>query len=81
MKKRPWLGQTKIAQLDQGEQRKTLKVFMNHLNPGGAILLTIGHVAGEVLGHVEGQEVYHSSLDLKEYESMVVERSTGPKFI
>jgi len=53
--------------LNPDEQRRTLALFCRHLNFGGALLLTIGDEAGEVLGVVNGVQVYHSSLDPAEY--------------
>jgi len=53
--------------LKPDEQRSTLQRFIRHLRPGGAMLLTVGHEAGEVLGTVEGEAVYHSSLSPEEY--------------
>ena len=57
--------------LDPDEQRSTLQLFCEHLYPGGALLLTIGHETGEVLGTVEGDRVYHSSLDPEEYRQIL----------
>ncbi|MDJ0832558.1 MAG: class I SAM-dependent methyltransferase [Gammaproteobacteria bacterium] len=57
--------------LTQQEQRQVLFLFAEHLNPEGSLLLTIGHEAGEVTGMVEGEEVYHSSLEPDEYESIL----------
>jgi len=57
--------------LSPGEQRSTMRLFCQHLNPGGSLLLTIGDVAGEVLGTVNGEQVYHSSLDPSEYEEFL----------
>ena len=57
--------------LKPDEQRSTLQEFIQHLRPGGALLLTVGHEAGEVLGTVEGQAVYHSSLSPQEYKSIL----------
>ena len=34
-------------------------------------MLTVGHEAGEVLGTVEGEQVYHSSLDPEEYRQIL----------
>lgn len=53
--------------LSQEEQRTLLGKLVGWLNPGGALLLTIGHEAGEVTGAVEGETVYHASLDPEEY--------------
>ncbi|MGI9265568.1 MAG: class I SAM-dependent methyltransferase [Gammaproteobacteria bacterium] len=54
---------TKVA------QRKALVCFSQHLNPGGALMLTVGGEDGEVVGHVNGAEVYHSSLAPDDYRS------------
>jgi len=54
--------------LNPDEQRSTLQRFVQHLSPGGALLLTVGHEAGEVVGTVEGEAVYHSSLSPQEYK-------------
>jgi len=35
----------------------TLQRFIQHLRSGGALLLTVGHEAGQVLGTVEGEAV------------------------
>lgn len=34
-------------------------------------MLTVGHEAGEVIGHVAGEEVYHSSLSIDEYRQIL----------
>ncbi len=57
--------------LTQQEQREVLLLFADHLKPDGALLLTIGHESGEVTGTVEGEQVYHSSLDPDEYRSIL----------
>ena len=65
------VGWDSFFHLNPDEQRSTLDLFCRHLNPDGALLLTIGHEAGEVLGVVDGQQVYHSSLDPAEYEQIL----------
>lgn len=57
--------------LTQDEQRKTLRHFADHLVPGGALMLTVGHEAGEVTGHVGDDPVYHSSLSIDEYAEVL----------
>lgn len=57
--------------LNQDEQRSTLRLFAQHLRPAGALLLTVGHKAGEVLGKVHGEPVYHSSLSPEEYTQIL----------
>ncbi len=53
--------------LTRDEQRELLVEVARLLNPGGALMLTVGHEDGEVLGVVEGERVYHSSLAPDEY--------------
>ncbi len=65
------VGWDSFFHLDPDEQRSTLQLFCQHLYPGGALLLTIGHEAGEVLGTVEGDRVYHASLDPVEYRQIL----------
>jgi len=56
-------------------EREWLDRFIARLPPGGrildagcgALLMTIGHEAGEVQGVVEGEAVYHASLAPEEY--------------
>lgn len=57
--------------LNPDEQRTTLKLFAEHLLPEGILLLTIGPTAGEVLGKVGGEDVYHSSLAIDEYQDVL----------
>lgn len=59
--------------LTQEAQRKTLKIFARHLNDNGVLMLTVGPEAGEVVGHVCGDEVYHSSLSFEEYQQILNE--------
>ena len=53
--------------LTREAQREALKCFGLHLEPGGTLMLTVGPRDGEVIGHVNGAEVYHSSLAPDEY--------------
>ena len=69
------IGWDSFFHLDPDEQRSTLQRFFRLLHPGGAVLLTVGHEASEVLGKVEGEPVYHSSLDPEEYRQIF--RSAG----
>ncbi len=55
--------------LSIGEQRALLDRLPATLRPRGAVLLTIGDRAGELLGTVEGRAVYHASLDPEEYRA------------
>ncbi|MEM9778261.1 MAG: methyltransferase domain-containing protein [Chloroflexota bacterium] len=57
--------------LNPAEQRQTLRRFTHHLQPIGALMMTVGHEAGEVLGAVAGEQVYHSSLSAEEYRMIL----------
>lgn len=49
------------------EQRTCIAHMARHLNPGGSLLITVGHKAGEVSGTVGGETVYHASLAPSDY--------------
>lgn len=53
------------------EQREVLVRIAHHMNPGAALMVTVGPEAGEVKGHVGGEPVYHSSLAPEEYRSIL----------
>lgn len=53
------------------EQRETLDRLSAHLEPEGALLLTVGPEAGEADGWVCGERVYHASLDPSEYAELL----------
>lgn len=55
--------------LTPADQRGALARMAAHLVPGGVLLFTCGPRAGEVEGTVEGERVYHASLDPREYAS------------
>ncbi len=57
--------------LRPNEQRAALVRFADHLKPGGALMLTVGTAEGEVVGHVGGEMVYHSSLSPEEYREIL----------
>lgn len=61
------IGWNSFFHLTQDEQRQVIPRLADHLNPGGALMLTVGPSAGEVGGHVGGEAVYHSSLDPEDY--------------
>lgn len=53
--------------LTQDDQRQLLVDLGALLRPGGALMLTVGSSESEVLGVVEGEHVFHSSLAPDEY--------------
>ncbi len=57
--------------LTADEQRQCLPRLAQHVAPGGGLLFTCGPRAGEVMGTVEGDAVYHASLSPQEYASIL----------
>lgn len=65
------IGWHSFFHLTPGEQRTTLQHFARHLRPQGVLMLTVGPQEGEVVGHVAGQPVYHSSLSPSAYRAVL----------
>jgi SAM-dependent methyltransferase len=65
------LGWHSLFHLRPAEQRTTLARIARHLHPGGALLLTVGPRAGEVLGRVGDDPVYHASLAPADYRTVL----------
>ncbi len=57
--------------LSPGDQRAMFPVFAAHARRGAALMFTSGQEAGEAMGQVEGEPVYHSSLCPNEYEALL----------
>jgi SAM-dependent methyltransferase len=55
------------------EQRDTIPLLAKHVAPAGALMFTIGPSEGEATGTVEGEPVYHASLDPEDYQSILSE--------
>ena len=53
------------------EQRSALPHLADHLIDGGAFLVTVGPDAGETVGYVAGEAVYHASLAPDEYRRIL----------
>jgi predicted TPR repeat methyltransferase len=53
--------------LDGAAQRAMFPIFAAHSCPGAPLLFTAGPAAGEAIGRVGGEPVYHASLDPGEY--------------
>jgi SAM-dependent methyltransferase len=71
------IGWDSFFHLDPEEQRAALRGLPDYLRPGGALLLTIGDAAGEVLGAVDGEPVYHASLAPEEYDERLRRQGFG----
>ncbi|MCR9255474.1 MAG: class I SAM-dependent methyltransferase [Alphaproteobacteria bacterium] len=65
------VGWHSFFHLTQAEQAATLPRLAAHLAPGGVLMLTVGHEAGERIGRVGDDTVYHASLSKTEFERIL----------
>lgn len=59
--------------LSAEDQRAMFAVFAAHAAPGSALMFTSGPEAGEAIGEVNGEPVFHSSLSPAEYRALMAE--------
>ena len=59
--------------LDHEAQRNMFPVFRCHAASGAALMFTSGPSHGEVVGELEGEPLYHASLDAAEYRRLLEE--------
>lgn len=57
--------------LSPGDQRGMFSRFQAHAAPGAALMFTSGDAEGEAVGELEGDPLYHGSLDPGEYRSLL----------
>lgn len=55
------------------DQRGMFPIFREHVQPGGALLFTSGSEQGEAIGQMQGEPLYHGSLDRAEYRDLLSE--------
>jgi len=60
--------------LDHSDQLKMFSIFRNHAAPGAALMFTSGPSHGEIVGQLEGEPLYHASLDADEYRQLLDEQ-------
>ncbi|MGX1788130.1 class I SAM-dependent DNA methyltransferase [Bosea sp. NPDC055332] len=53
------------------DQRRMFPLFREHANNGAALLFTSGPGHGEAIGRLEGEPLYHASLDPAEYRVLL----------
>lgn len=56
--------------LTADEQRSSIPRLCRHVRTGGPLLVTVGPRAGEAMGTVGGEAVYHASLSIEEYTTL-----------
>ena len=54
-------------------QRRMFPIFAAHAGPGAALMFTSGPAHGEAMGVMEGEPLYHASLDPAEYRTLLDE--------
>jgi SAM-dependent methyltransferase len=57
--------------LPPDDQRLMFPVFRDHAGPGAPLLFTSGPSSGEAVGALEGEPLYHASLDPGEYRKLL----------
>ena len=65
------LAWNSLFHLSAEDQRAMFPVFAAHAHRRGVLLMTTGPEAGEEIGQVEGQKVYHASLSPDEYRALL----------
>jgi trans-aconitate methyltransferase len=65
------IGWHSFFHLTPDEQPTTLHRFAAHLRARGVLMITVGSVASEAVGYVGGEPVYHASLALDDYASIL----------
>jgi SAM-dependent methyltransferase len=56
--------------LSPDDQRATFAIFAAHATPGGVLLFTAGPSAGEPIGRIGEEPLYHASLDPEDYRAL-----------
>lgn len=66
------IGWNSFFHLTREEQRAVLPLIVRHLDPKGALLLTVGPYDGEEEGCVGDDPIYHASLSQEEYSDILL---------
>ena len=57
--------------LNHDDQRRMFPIFRAHAAPRAALMFTSGGAHGEAIGQLEGEPLYHASLDSAEYRQLL----------
>jgi SAM-dependent methyltransferase len=57
--------------LSHDDQRRMFPIFRAHAAPRAALMFTTGSAHGEAIGQLEGEPLYHASLDPAEYRQLL----------
>lgn len=59
------------------DQRRMFSIFRAHAAPGAALMFTSGPAYGEAMGCLQGEPLYHASLDASEYRTLLEDARFG----
>lgn len=57
--------------LNYDDQRRMFPIFRTHAAPRATLMFTSGPAHGEAIGQLEGEPLYHASLDSGEYKQLL----------
>ena len=57
--------------LNHDDQRRMFPIFRAHAAPRASLMFTSGPAHGEAIGRLEGEPLYHASLDASEYRQLL----------
>lgn len=57
--------------LNHADQERMFPIFRAHAAPNAAVMFTSGPARGEAMGLMEGEPLYHASLDADEYRALL----------
>jgi SAM-dependent methyltransferase len=57
--------------LTPDDQRSMFSIFRKHALPGAVLMFTSGPSRGEAIGSLQGEPLYHGSLDAEEYRCLL----------
>jgi hypothetical protein len=57
--------------LTPADQRQMFPIFRRHAAEGAALMFTSGPAFGEAIGSLEGEPLYHASLNGEEYRQLL----------
>ncbi|MEG3163691.1 methyltransferase domain-containing protein [Sphingomonas sp. PB2P19] len=60
-----------LFHLSPRDQRSMFPRFQAHAAPGAALMFTSGTAEGDSIGELEGEPLYHASLDTREYRGLL----------
>ena len=77
--RRLWLGKTfdgllawdSFFHLAPVDQRSMFPIYRDHAAPGAPLMFTSGPAFGEAIGMLEGEQLYHASLDPDDYRQLL----------